>query len=642
MTIAVLPDNLIDRIAAGEVVERPASVVKELLDNALDAGATEISVLVEGNGTPLIRVSDDGEGVAAEDVPLAFERHSTSKIKDEADLAAIATMGFRGEALPSIASVAAVEMVSRPASEEAGCRYRVENGRKGVPTAAGCPVGTTVEVRDLFFHVPARLKFMKAPRTEIKYVTDVVNRTALAHPSVHFRLHHGGKRLADYVAAARLQDRVRQVFGDAGSDLAPFSLNGEHLRCTGFASQAPKSFSNSRYMVTFVNRRFVRDRLLNHAMLKAYDTLLMKGRYPATILYLEIPHAYVDVNVHPAKTEVRFRRQSELYETVLHAVRGGLRAAAEGASATASGWMPGQAGPGRPSLDPGRPFDSENVSGIENASGLGNASDAGDAMGRENAPGAGNPYGPETRSPAPRTGNVHEPAQPYYAGRAQPVLPLGPRRGFQETAPGLPAPAAPKSAEPGPFASLTVVGQVLGCYILCQGGPGMVLIDQHAAHERIAYQRMHEDLEQGRIERQELLMPQVLELPVTEALVLEEHLGTLERAGFTLEPFGRNTFSLRAVPALLAQGDYRDAVRAIVSDLAETGHSAELHRGFQERLMTIACHSVIRANRALEKEEMEALLRELDRTEFATQCPHGRPVMVQFSRGQLERMFRRA
>ena len=250
MKIAVLPDNLIDRIAAGEVVERPASVVKELLDNALDAGATEISVLVEGNGTSLIRVSDDGEGVAAEDVPVAFERHSTSKIKDEADLAGIATMGFRGEALPSIASVAAVEMVSRPASEEAGCRYRVENGRKGVPTAAGCPVGTTVEVRDLFFHVPARLKFMKAPRTEIKYVTDVVNHTALAHPSVHFRLHHGGKRLADYVATTRLQDRVRQVFGDAGSDLVPFSLNGEHLRCTGFASQAPKSFGNSRYMVT--------------------------------------------------------------------------------------------------------------------------------------------------------------------------------------------------------------------------------------------------------------------------------------------------------------------------------------------------------------------------------------------------------
>ena len=606
MKIAVLPDNLIDRIAAGEVVERPASVVKELLDNALDAGAREISVLVEGNGTSLIRVSDDGEGVAADDVPLAFERHSTSKIKDETDLAAIATMGFRGEALPSIASVAAVEMVSRPASEEAGCRYRVENGRKGVPGAAGCPVGTTVEVRDLFFHVPARLKFMKSPRTEIKYVTDVVNRTALAHPSVHFRLHHGGKRLADYVAANRLQDRVRQVFGDAGSDLAPFSLNGEHLRCTGFASQAPKSFGNSRYMVTFVNRRFVRDRLLNHAMLKAYDTLLMKGRYPATILYLEIPHAYVDVNVHPAKTEVRFRRQSELYETVLHAVRSGLRAAAEGASPAAPEWMPDQAGPGLP------------------------------------PPRSGNPPASEPSAVAPRTGGVYEPAPPYDTANSQPVLPLAPRGGFRNAAPGSPVSAPPKAAEPGPFASLTVVGQVLGCYILCQGGPGMVLIDQHAAHERIAYQRMHVDLEQGRIERQELLMPQILELPVTEAMVLEENLGTLERAGFTLEAFGRNTFSLRAVPALLADGDYRDAVRAIVSDLAETGHSAELHRGFQERLMTVACHSVIRANRALEKEEMEALLRELDRTEFATQCPHGRPVMVQFSRGQLERMFRRA
>lgn len=588
MKIAMLPDTLIDRIAAGEVVERPASVVKELVDNALDAGASEIAILVEGNGTSFIRVGDDGEGVAREDVPLAFERHSTSKIHSEADLAGIATMGFRGEALPSIASVAAVEMVSRPASQEIGCRYRVENGRKGSPAAAGCAAGTTVEVRDLFYHVPARLKFMKSPRTEIKYVSDVVNRVALAHPSVHFRLHHGGKRLADYAAAPRLQDRVRQVFGDAGSDLVPFSLTREHLRCHGFASQAPKSFGNSRYMVTFVNHRFVRDKLLTHAMLKAYDTLLMKGRFPATILYLELPHDHVDVNVHPAKTEVRFRRQSELYETVLGAVRGGLQASArEGAAAP-------------PAM----------------------------------------PYGP---SEVPGPAGVGEPGADYRAAPVLQDLPLTPGRVLPRAAgrafPGAEA-AAP--AEQGAFSSLTVVGQVLGCYILCHGEPGMVLIDQHAAHERIAFQRMRADLEQGRIERQELLMPQILELPVTEAMVLEEQLGALERAGFTLEAFGRNTFSLRAVPALLAEGDYRDAVRAMISEFAETGRSAELQHGYRERLMTIACHSVIRANRALEKEEMEALLRQLDDTDFATQCPHGRPVMVRFSRGQLEHMFRRA
>ena len=588
MQIAMLPDNLIDRIAAGEVVERPASVVKELVDNALDAGASEIAVLVEGNGTSVIKVSDDGEGVAREDVPLAFERHSTSKIRSEADLTGIATMGFRGEALPSIASVAAVEMVSRPASQEIGCRYRVENGRKGSPVAAGCPPGTTVEVRDLFYHVPARLKFMKSPRTEIKYVSDVVNRVALAHPSVHFRLHHGGKRLADYAAAPRLQDRVRQVFGDAGSDLVPFSLTREHLRCHGFASQAPKSFGNSRYMVTFVNHRFVRDKLLTHAMLKAYDTLLMKGRFPATILYLELPHNQVDVNVHPAKTEVRFRRQSELYEVVLGAVRGGLQTAArEGVAAP--------------------------------------------------------PAMPHGFSEAPGPAGVREPAAEY-----RPVLqdlPLTSGRDLPGAArrvdPFGAVEAAPP-AEKGAFSSLSVVGQVLGCYILCHGEPGMVLIDQHAAHERIAFQRMRADLERGRIERQELLMPQILELPVTEAMVLEEQLGALERAGFTLEAFGRNTFSLRAVPVLLAEGDYRDAVRAMISEFAETGRSAELQHGYQERLMTIACHSVIRANRTLEKEEMEALLRQLDDTEFATQCPHGRPVMVRFSRSQLEHMFRRA
>ncbi len=590
MTIAVLPDNLIDRIAAGEVVERPASVVKELMDNALDAGASEISVVVDGNGTSLIRVSDDGGGVAFEEVPLAFERHSTSKIRSEADLVEIATMGFRGEALPSIGSVAVVEMVSRPAAQESGCRYRVENGRKGSPVVAGCPAGTTVEVRDLFYHVPARLKFMKSPRTEIKYVSDVVDRMALAHPSVHFRLHHGGKRLADHVAATSLQERVRQVFGDAGSELTPFSLTREHLRCTGFASQAPKSFGNTRYMVTFVNRRFVRDKLLTHAMLKAYDTLLMKGRYPAAILYLELPHGYVDVNVHPAKTEVRFRRQSELYETVLSAVRGGLKTAAQGTPPTA-------------------------------------------------------PSGLRERLEASQPTGVGEPTAAYRAASVHPSLPLQSRPfsfavGNPDTVLRATGNAAP--AESGPFSSLTVVGQVLGCYILCHGAPGMVLIDQHAAHERIAFQRMRSDLEQGRIERQELLIPQIMEVSVSEAMVLEEQLGALERAGFTLESFGRNTFSLRTVPALLTQGDYRDAVRAMISEFAETGRSTELHHGYQERLMTIACHSVIRASRALEKEEMEALLRELDETEFATQCPHGRPVMVQFSRGQLERMFRRA
>ncbi len=593
VTIAVLPDNLIDRIAAGEVVERPASVVKELVDNALDAGASEISVVVDGNGTSLIRVSDDGGGVAFEEVPLAFERHSTSKIRSEADLAEIATMGFRGEALPSIASVAVVEMVSRPASQESGCRYSVQNGRKGSPVAAGCPAGTTVEVRDLFYHVPARLKFMKSPRTEIKYVSDVVNRMALAHPSVHFRLHHGGKRLADHVATTRLQDRVRQVFGDAGSELAPFSLTREHLRCTGFASQAPKSFGNTRYMVTFVNRRFVRDKLLTHAVLKAYDTLLMKGRYPAALLYLELPHGYVDVNVHPAKTEVRFRRQSELYETVLSAVSGGLRAAARDGPPSPLPRTPDEAAPHR--QVPGRP-------------------------------------------------GVREPGPAYDAATNRPLLPLEPHRHSLAPGPGFRTGEAGEKTrtEKGRFSSLTVVGQVLGCYILCHGEPGMVLVDQHAAHERVVFQHLREDLEQGRIERQELLIPQLLELPVTEALVLEEQLGALERAGFSLESFGRNTFSLRAVPTLLAEGDYRDAVRAMISELAETGRTGELQQGFRERLMSIACHSVIRANRVLKMEEMEALLRKLDETEFATQCPHGRPVMVRFSRGQLEHLFRRA
>ncbi|MEK7341016.1 MAG: DNA mismatch repair endonuclease MutL, partial [Candidatus Binatota bacterium] len=307
MKIIILPEDWVSRIAAGEVVERPASVVKELVENALDAGASEISVSVEGSGTSLIRVSDDGEGIASEDLPLALERHSTSKLKDEADLFRISTLGFRGEALPSIASVSRLEVVSRTRQEKVGCRLRVEGGKKGEPVAAGCPVGTTVEVRDLFFNTPARRKFLKSPATELSHICDVVNRMALIHVKVHFRLQHGGRTLCDYPAASEPRDRLQQSMGsEVAGALAPFGWGRGKMKITGFLSSAPSSFSNSRYLFTYVNRRFVRDRILTHAVLQGYETLLMKGRYPAAVLGLEIPFEEVDVNVHPAKYEVRF------------------------------------------------------------------------------------------------------------------------------------------------------------------------------------------------------------------------------------------------------------------------------------------------------------------------------------------------
>ena len=311
MPIIRLPESLASRIAAGEVVERPASVVKELVENALDAEAQEISVWVERSGASLIRVSDDGTGMPFADLPLAVERHSTSKLRDEADLFWIATLGFRGEALPSIASVAKVEIASRIREAATGYRLCVEGGKRGDPVPAGCAPGTTVEVRDLFFNTPARRKFLKSPATELGHVCDVVNRMALAYWEVHFRLYHEGRMVSDYVVVPGVQERAEQVLGrELAAAMAPFSTDHGKVKVSGFLSTSPSSFSSSRYLLTYVNRRFVRDRVLSHAVLQGYETLLMKGRYPAVVLFVWVPFQEIDVNVHPAKYEVRFRRQS--------------------------------------------------------------------------------------------------------------------------------------------------------------------------------------------------------------------------------------------------------------------------------------------------------------------------------------------
>jgi len=573
--IVLLSESLISRIAAGEVVERPASVVKELVENSLDARATEISVWVEGSGISLIRVSDDGEGIASEDIPLAIERHATSKLKDEGDLFCISTLGFRGEALPSIASVSRLEIVSRTRQEEAGWRLRVEGGKREEPNMFGCPPGSTVEVRDLFYNIPARRKFLKSPSTELGHISDVINRMALAHGDVHFQLHHAGRLLCDYVAVTHFQERLRQVLGpDVAGGMVSFLWSKGEVKISGYLSTAPSSFPNSRYLLTYVNGRFVRDRVLTHAVLEGYETLLMKGRYPAVVLNLGIPFEEVDVNVHPAKIEVRFRQRTEIHDAVVEAVRDGLRREAKGQAAKTI-WENEQA-----------------------------------FSGTRESPTSYGKFFPEGSLPLTKTVSVE----------AGPDLGI-PGRGF--------------------FSSLDVLGQLLGCYIVCESPQGMALIDQHAAHERIAFEKMRNQLERGRIERQDLLIPQVLELPFPEAQVLEQWCSTMDHLGFTIEAFGPNSFAIKAVPALLPSGDYLDVVRRMVTEYAEFERSAELRHDLEERLMTIACHSVIRANRRLGREEIRALLVELDEIDFATQCPHGRPVLLEFSQARLEGMFKR-
>lgn len=578
MKIQILSAQTASRIAAGEVVERPAAAVKELVENSIDAGASEITVAVEKSGTALIRVTDNGEGMTAEDLALALERHSTSKLRSEEDLFRISTMGFRGEALPSMASVARLEITSRPAGSPSACRLAVNGGERAVPQLAAGAAGTTVELRDLFHNVPARRKFLKSPATEFSHICDVVNRLALAHPRIHFRLEHNGRSIGEYAAVSEWRDRLEQVLGsELARSLLPFDAGQGGLSIRGFLSSAPASYPNSRHLATFVNRRYVRDKIVSHAVLQGYDTLLMKGQYPAVVLLLDIPFDEVDVNVHPAKYEVRFRRQSDVHEAIAGAIRRGLKL------------------------------------------------DARDPAARYVAGAAPAPVG------------VGESSLPYLIGGSG----AGPRADEVRRAEifGMPRPV--NQAPGGFFSSLTILGQILGCYLVCASSQGLALIDQHAAHERVAFERLRRQMRDDRVERQTLLLPQVLEFSPGETMLLEAQLALLEGYGFVLEPFGPHAYAISAVPALLPEGDYRPAVRQMIAELAEVDTSEKLGQHLEERLATLACHSVIRANRKLEMDEMRALLRDLDATDFATQCPHGRPVLLEFSRDQLDRMFKR-
>ena len=578
MKIHILSDEMASRIAAGEVVERPASVVKELIENSLDAGATEIFVWIERSGAALMRVTDNGEGMGPEDITLAVERHATSKIRVDEDLLRIATLGFRGEALPSIGSVSRMEIISRSPDSSSGHRLRVQGGKKEEIVAAAAAVGTTIEIRDIFFNTPARRKFLKSPATELSHVCDVVNRMALAHPSVHFRLQHDGRNVADYVAVNESKSRLQQVLGrDVARGMVPFSSSHGELSASGFLSSAPTSFPNARYLHTFVNRRYVRDKVLTHAVLQGYDTLLMKGQYPAVALFLDIPFGDVDVNVHPAKYEVRFRRQSEVHDAVATAIRQTLQREAKGP-----------------------------LPGFQNF---------------VQAPFAG----------------VRESALPYLSyPAAWHDAPTHPGEAFP-----IPPQAAVLPVGEGFFSSMNVLGQILGCYLVCSSSQGLALIDQHAAHERIAFEKLRRDLNSGKMQTQNLLIPQTLELSAGEVALLEKELALLERFGYLIETVGPENYAITAVPAFLPEGDYRHALRRMIAEVAEVEKSETVRQHLEERLATIACHSVIRANRMLDISEMRALLQKLDQTEFATQCPHGRPVLVGFSRDELDRMFKR-
>src|SRR5229473_2261750 len=596
--IHILPEHVASQIAAGEVVERPASALKELVENSLDAGARTISAEIERGGSALIAVADDGCGMVREDAVLSLRRHATSKIRDAADLAAIHTFGFRGEALASIASVSRLTLQTRRANDETGVELIVTGG--DLEQTRGCAMapGTRIEVRELFFNTPARLKFLKTSATEQAAAAEALQRLALANPQVAFRLNADGRTLFDLPRAVSVLERVRQLFGPKLADrMLGFELEDAGMRAWGLLTMSQESFPTPRQVFTFVNRRAVRDRALMRAVTLGYETLIPRGRYPAVALFLELRPEDVDVNVHPMKSEVRFRRSGAAFELVYHAVR-----------------PPVYAGGGAAVL----------------------ATEAGGSAGGEAAPlprGIGDQ--PE------RTLRLVADTQ---AQRAQQgALRLGFGRGGADgaAAPEASPPPAAIGASIPLYSSLRIVGQIFAGYIALESDNGLILVDQHAAHERVTFERLRAELRGGGIRVQALLTPATLDVNPARAAQVMASIPQLRAMGFDVEPFGDTTLILKGAPAVFGADGGLRLLGEMIDSMGEHGFQMRGEAAFDDWLKQLACHGSVRVGRGLSPPEITALLAELDRTEFKSNCPHGRPVHIQFARGQLERMFRR-
>ncbi|GIX29946.1 MAG: DNA mismatch repair protein MutL [Porticoccaceae bacterium] len=588
--IRPLSPRLANQIAAGEVVERPASVVKELLENSLDAGARRIEVDVEEGGVRRIRVRDDGEGIAPDDLPLALCRHATSKIATLEDLQRVATLGFRGEALASIASVSRLTLISNTADRGPAWRARTEGSQMEVVVdQVAHPRGTTVEVRDLFFNTPARRKFLRSERTEFGRVDEVIRRIALARPEVAFLVRRDGRVVLDLRPAGTDAEAERRLAEVCGAHFAAHALRVEFrtsdLALWGWLARPTFSRSQPDLQYFYVNGRAVRDRVVAHAVRQAFADVLYQGRHPAFVLFLELPAAEVDVNVHPTKHEVRFREARRVHDFLFSSLH---RAVADS--------RPGAAPPPRARLAP--------VAGAESA--------------------------------APRQGVLAAGAVPPFAGVREVPAPYG--------SPEEP-PAAARQAgagEGGPVPPLGyALGQLAGAYILAENERGLVVVDMHAAHERITYERFKRAFAAGGIVSQPLLVPLTLAVTPREAEAAELHADTFARLGFQVRRAGPESLLVREVPALLARGDPEQLVRDVLADLLAWGESRRVEERLNELLATMACHGAVAAGRRLSLSEMNQLLRDMEATERADQCNHGRPTWVELGLEELDRLFLR-
>ena len=587
-SIRSLPDHLINQIAAGEVVERPAAALKELLENSLDAGAHSIDVELAGGGVKLIRVADDGSGMEREDLALAVARHATSKIATAVDLEAIATLGFRGEALASIAAVSRLNLTSRSRDAAHAWRIEVDGGEVGMPQPAALAAGTTVTVQELYFNTPARRKFLRTDATEFGHCEEAFQRIALSHPDVAFTLSHNASVRHRLLAAGR-RARVDALLGDAfAAQAASLDAAGPGFSLTGWAVRPAYATTGRDAQYVFVNGRFVRDRVLTHALREAYRDILHSDRQPTYALWLSIEPRLVDVNVHPTKIEVRFRDSGALHQFVRHAVEKALAATAAEQPAVSAAERLGLAAALTPPLS-ARASASERST--QTALGLA----------------------------------ASEPAA-FYA-----------RLFGERAAPRAGAPDLPNDDEhPLGFA----LAQLHGIYVLAQNRDGLVLVDMHAAHERILYERLKTSLDRS-LPMQPLLVPTSFSADTLDVATAEENAETLTALGFSLSPLGPSTLAVRGVPALLADADAAVLARAVLADLREYGGSRVLTEQRDELLSTMACHGAVRAHRSLTVPELNALLREMEATERAGQCNHGRPTWYQLSLADLDRMFMR-
>lgn len=616
--IQALPDHLISQIAAGEVVERPSAVVKELLENALDAGATQITIRLEEGGVKRIAITDNGRGIHVDQLPLALARHATSKISSLEELENVITLGFRGEALASIASVAVLNLTTRTA--DAAHAWQIENGK--VTPASGAQ-GSTVDVQDLYFNTPARRKFLKSEQTEFGHCAEVVRRIALARPDVTFSLSHNGK-MVDHWNTSSIDKRSALILGDtfASARLALDESAGP-LRLHGFVGLPTASKGRADAQYFYVNGRFVRDKLLTHAVRSAYQDVLHGDRYPSYVIALELDPGLVDVNVHPSKIEVRFRDSRAVHQFVFHAVQ---RALAQ-TSATNFGAAPA---PATQSL---HHISRQWIGGKQGSFGAQFAAE----------------FAPAPRASAEHQSDhatlPHYPApygmQPQAAGVRQSLQQYGAL--FTSGEPSQPAAlhALPEDRHEQGFPLGFALAQLHGVYVLAQNQHGLILVDMHAAHERILYEELKHALDDDALQVQSLLIPITFHADPIEVSTAEEHQDTLTALGFDIAAISPTTLAVRSVPALLKNADAQSLARDVLRDIREFGGSRVLIDRRNELLGTLACHTAVRANRSLTVPEMNALLRQMEHTERADQCNHGRPTWVQLGLNDLDRLFLR-